>query len=83
MKLFDNIVINKGIYEFYTGRIIKMTNTHYLIESNQPFYSKKSKLIQNRNIKWFKHNDVDVNTNDWFITKQRDIKLKELLNETT
>ena len=80
MKLFSHVIITDGKHIYQMGKIIKITNTDYLIESDQPFYNKKTKSILNPNIKWFKHKMVELNTNTWFIEKQRDTKINEILS---
>ena len=79
MKLFSHVIIKDGKHIYQMGKIIKITNTDYLIESDQPFY-KKNKSILNPNIKWFKHKMVELNTTPWFIEKQRDKKINEILS---
>jgi hypothetical protein len=61
------------------GRIISITDTHYLVESNEPFYNKKTPFILNKNIRYFEHKDVEINKKDWFITKQRDLKIDSII----
>jgi hypothetical protein len=49
------------------------------VESNEPFYNKKTPFILNKNIRYFEHKDVEINKKDWFITKQRDLKIDSII----
>lgn len=72
------IIDNKHFYA--SGRIVKITPTHYLIESKEPF-GKKSKTNINPYIKLFPHNLVVENTRlkEYLKIEYRDQKINQLL----